>query len=162
MVSSKEIPGAQTPGDTAETERLHAEAAVRLAAAEQRYTSGRRALVQAMTGAGRPLTIPELLAAAGSVTLSSTYRNLTVLCEANVARRVVGSDDLGRFELAEDVSGSHHHHLICSDCGTISDVKASIRLERAVAEAAREAAEETGFEVTGHRVDLEGRCPACR
>jgi Fe2+ or Zn2+ uptake regulation protein len=141
---------------------LHREAALRLTAAEQRYTSCRKALVEAMAVAKRPLTIPEILASAGSVTMSSAYRNLTVLCEADVARRVSGADDLGRFELAEDVSGNHHHHLICSSCGTMADVNASAKLEKAVAEAARQAAAETGFDVKTHRVDLEGLCPACR
>jgi Fe2+ or Zn2+ uptake regulation protein len=143
-------------------ERLHREASLRLASADQRYTRCRRALVDAMAAAGRPITIPEILAATGSVTMSSAYRNLTILCEAEVARRVAGADDLGRFELAEDVSGHHHHHLICSSCGTMADVPASEKLERAVAEAARQAAEETGYDVRAHRVDLEGLCPACR
>ncbi len=149
-------------GGAAPNESLHREAALRLTAADQRYTSCRRALVEAMAAAKRPLTIPEILAAAGTVTVSSAYRNLTILCDAAVARRVSGADDLGRFELAEDVSGHHHHHLICSSCGTMADVNASDKLERAVAEAAREAAKETGFDVRTHRVDLEGLCPACR
>jgi Fe2+ or Zn2+ uptake regulation protein len=143
-------------------ERLHREASLRLAGADQRYTTCRRALVEALAAAGRPLTIPEILAATRTVTVSSAYRNLTILCEAEVARRVSGADDLGRFELAEDVSGHHHHHLICSACGTMADVSASEKLERAVAEAARQAAEETGYDVKSHRVDLEGLCPACR
>jgi Fe2+ or Zn2+ uptake regulation protein len=151
---------ASDPGPA--NDRLHREAALRLTAADQRYTSCRRALVDAMAGAQRPLTIPEILAAAATVTMSSAYRNLTILCEADVARRVSGADDLGRFELAEDVSGNHHHHLICSSCGTMADVNASAKLERAVAEAARQAAAETGFDVRTHRVDLEGLCPACR
>lgn len=149
-------------GGGAANDRLHHEAALRLTGAEQRYTACRRALVDVMAAAKRPLTIPEILAAAGGVTVSSAYRNLTILCEAEVARRVSGADDLGRFELAEDVSGHHHHHLICSSCGTMADVNASDKLEKAVAEAARQAAEETGFDVKTHRVDLEGLCPACR
>jgi Fe2+ or Zn2+ uptake regulation protein len=108
------------------------------------------------------MTMPELLAAAAGVPQSSAYRNLTVLCEAGVARRLAGADDVGRFELAEDLSGHHHHHLVCSACGTVADVRTSPRLERALAEAARLAAEETGFDVTDHRIDLEGRCPSCR
>lgn len=155
-------PDGAPQGDGSANDRLHQEAALRLTEAEQRYTTCRRALVEVMAAAKRPLTIPEILAAAGGVTVSSAYRNLTILCEAEVARRVSGADDLGRFELAEDVSGHHHHHLICSSCGTMADVNASDKLEKAVAEAARQAAEETGFDVKTHRVDLEGLCPACR
>ena len=145
-----------------EVEGLHREASQRLAALDQRYTSSRRALVAAIAGAGRPMTMPEILDAATGVPQSSAYRNLTVLCEAGVARRLAGTDDIGRFELAEDLSGHHHHHLVCSVCGLVADVPTSVRLEKALDEAARLAAEETGFEVTDHRIDLEGVCPACR
>ena len=92
---------------------LHGAAAERVAALDQRYTASRRALVHALLEAERPLTITEILAGAKGMPQSSAYRNLTVLCEAGVARRLPGVDDLGRFELAEDLAG-HHHHLQCT------------------------------------------------
>ena len=68
-----------------------------------------------MAGAGRPMTMPEILGAAAGVPQSSAYRNLTVLCDAGVVRRLAGADHIGWFELAEDLSGNHHHHhLMCS------------------------------------------------
>lgn len=127
---------------------------------DQRYTASRRALIQALLEAGRPLTITEILAGSGGMPQSSAYRNLTVLCDAGVARRLPGVDDLGRFELAEDLAG-HHHHVLCASCGTVVDFAASARLERALAEASRLVATETGYEVTGHRLDFDGRCPGC-
>ncbi len=146
-----------------EVSALHHEAAVRLAALDQRYTASRRALVEALRAAGRPVAVPEILGAAAGVPQSSAYRNLTVLCDAGVARRLAGADDIGRFELAEDLSGSHHHHhLMCSSCGLVADVGASPALERSLAEAARVASAQTGFEVSAHRIDLVGRCPDCR
>jgi Fe2+ or Zn2+ uptake regulation protein len=136
--------------------------AVRLAALDQRYTGNRRALVTVLAEAERPVNMVEILAAAGRLPQSSAYRNLTVLIEAGVVRRVAGADDLGRFELAEDLSGRHHHHLICESCGTVADVTASPRLERALAEAGEAAAEEAGFVIHDHRIDLVGRCANCR
>ena len=103
----------------------------------------------------------EILAGATGMPQSSAYRNLTVLCDAGVARRLPGLDDLGRFELAEDLAG-HHHHVLCASCGSLVDFAASDRLERALAEASRQVAEETGYEITGHRLDFDGRCPRCR
>jgi Fur family ferric uptake transcriptional regulator len=143
-------------------DRIHDEAALRLAALDQRYTSNRREIVGVLATAERPLTINEIVDVAASVPVSSAYRSLTVLADARVVRRVSGNDDTGRFELAEDLSGQHHHHLICSNCGTVVDVAASPRLERALAEAARAAAEESDFEVHEHRIDLVGRCADCR
>lgn len=134
---------------------------MRLAALEQRYTAGRRAIIETLVNAGRPLTTPQILQTARSSSMSSTYRNLTVLCEAQVARRLSGADDVARFELAEDLSG-HHHHLVCSSCGTMVDVDASPKLERVIAEAARQVAEDFNFEVAAHRIDFEGRCRVCR
>jgi Fe2+ or Zn2+ uptake regulation protein len=140
---------------------LHPEVAVRLARVEQRYTSSRRALVETLATAGRPLSIPEILSAAPSIPQSSAYRNVTALIDAKAVRRVAGSDDHGRFELAEDLAG-HHHHLICETCGQVLDITTSPRLEKALAEAARVAEEETGFSVDDHRMDLVGTCRRCR
>jgi Fe2+ or Zn2+ uptake regulation protein len=140
---------------------LHPEVAVRLAQVEQRYTPSRRALVETLAAAGRPLNIPEILAANPSVPQSSAYRNITALVDAKALRRVAGNDDHGRFELAEDLAG-HHHHLICATCGRILDIGTSPRLERALAEAGRVAEEETGFSVDDHRMDLVGTCRECR
>jgi len=142
--------------------RLHEQAALRLAAADQRYTAGRRALVEVLGTSPRPLTTPEILdLAPGGVPQSSAYRNLTVLIDAGVVRRLAGADDVGRFELSEELTGEHHHHLVCAACGTVVDVTASPLLERALSEAGRVVADETGFVVTDHRIDLVGCCPDC-
>lgn len=142
---------------------VHDEAADRLTALDQRYTMGRRAIVDVLAASDRPLTVPEILERAerGAVPQSSAYRHLTALLEAGVVHRMSGTDDHGRFELAEDLAG-HHHHLHCAGCGQVTDVPASAGLESALREAGRAAAEETGFEITGHRIDLVGLCGTCR
>jgi len=140
---------------------VHDEIARRLAGDDQRYTRLRRALVETLAASGRPLTIPEILAATPNLPQSSAYRNVTTLMDAGVVRRVAGTDDHGRFELAEGFSG-HHHHLVCATCGKVDDIRASPRLERALAEATRAAADEQGYDVIEHRFDLVGVCPDCR
>lgn len=139
---------------------VHDAVALRLAGLEQRYTHLRRVLVETLARAGRPLTIPEIVASAPELPQSSAYRNITALIEIGVVRRVAGTDDHGRFELAEELSG-HHHHLVCASCGKVEDLHASPRLERALGDAARAVAEEQGYEVTEHRLELLGLCPAC-
>lgn len=141
---------------------LHQRAALLLAAVDQRYTTKRRALVDALAGRGQPLTLQEILGSAPGIPQSSAYRNLAVLAEAGVVRRVQGVDENGRFELAENLSGDHHHHLVCTGCGLVADVAASTKLERALAEAARAAADNGDFLVVEHRFDLVGLCAGCR
>ena len=140
---------------------VHEQAALRLGGLDQRYTPVRRALVTTLADAGRPLSVPEILAANEALPQSSAYRNVTALIEAGVVRRVTGVDDHGRFELSEDLAG-HHHHLACARCGKVEDVVPSRRLERAMDEAARLIAEEQGYVVIGHQFDLVGTCPACQ
>lgn len=139
---------------------LHGEVAARLRAIDQRYTSGRRQIVEAYADADRPLTVPEIVVS-HSIPPSSAYRNVTILVEAGVLARVLGSDDHTRFELAEPF-GAHHHHLICSECGRVQDVAAPRPLEDAVESASKRIARTTGFTIQSHRIDLVGTCADCR
>lgn len=139
---------------------IHESAATRLRSQQQRYTAGRRLLVDALADNGHPLAVPDLLRALPITAQSSVYRNLAVLEIAGVVRRVQGEDELNRFELAEDLTG-HHHHLLCSSCGRVADYTLPPRLERAVENAIPEVASTTGFHPRSHRLDLVGLCSAC-
>ncbi len=127
---------------------------------QQRYTPGRQALVEVLAGAGRPLSIPEIVTTDPSVPQSSVYRNLTVLEQAGVVRKVHGTDDFSRFELDEDLT-SHHHHLVCLSCGSVDDYTVPSRFERSMAKAIDEVAAATGFRAHFHRLDLVGVCARC-
>lgn len=140
---------------------LHDAVAHRLVRAGQRRTPTRDALVAVLAGARRPLTIPEILDADRDLAQSSVYRNLVLLEQAGVVHRIVTNAEFARFELAEDLTGDHHHHLICSHCGAVEDAPASAAIERAVHQAIDEVERETGFRTTAHRIDLVGLCRDC-
>lgn len=112
--------------------------------------------------ASRPLTIPEILEAPSGRDLaqSSVYRNLVVLEEAGLVRRLVTDGEFARYELAEELT-EHHHHLVCVQCGRIDDVPADAHLERSLADATDEIARTTGFRTQHHRIDLVGLCRRC-
>jgi Fur family transcriptional regulator, ferric uptake regulator len=140
--------------------RLHETISVLLNAREQRLTPTRRHIVDVLDAADRPLTIPEILEARPELAQSSAYRNLVVLEQARVVHRLVTHDDFARYELAEDLTG-HHHHLVCSSCGRVDDLPATPAVERSVAIAIDEAARHTGFRTEHHRLDLVGLCSDC-
>ena len=139
---------------------LHLTAAGRLQAANQRYTESRRALVDLLAAAARPVAVEDILERDRSLPQSSVYRNLAVLEGARVVRRVLGSDELARYELAEELS-EHHHHLVCSNCGRVEDFEAPPGLERTVRNAMDAARLAEGFSPHGHRLDLIGLCRDC-
>jgi Fur family transcriptional regulator, ferric uptake regulator len=139
---------------------LHDVAASRLKKDGQRYTSRRRALVDVLTEAEQPLTIPQVLERRGDLAQSSAYRNLAVLERAGVVHRIVTTDEFARYELAEDLT-EHHHHLICSTCGDVTDFTVPDPLEDDLDRALERVAQRSGFQVDHHRLDLVGTCKTC-
>ena len=142
------------------SEELHATAASRLRRTRQRYTSGRRALVELLLAAGGPVTIPELVAAGATQSQSSLYRNLAILEQCGVVRRLSSVDDVARYELDETLTG-HHHHLVCHVCGDVQDVVLSPSVEQALRTAAEQARDQRRFAVDSHRFELVGTCHDC-
>ena len=139
---------------------LHDLAAARLRGLDQRYTRGRRAIVEVLAGADAPLSIPQLLDCDRSLAQSSAYRNLAELERAGVVHRIVTSDEFSRYELAEDLT-EHHHHLICSSCGDVRDFTVPGDLEDELDRALARIAGQHGFAADHHRLDLVGTCSTC-
>jgi Fe2+ or Zn2+ uptake regulation protein len=140
---------------------LHTSVAERLSDLDQRYTRGRRALVTVLEEATRPLTIQEILQRDKGLAQSSAYRNLVLLEQSQVVHRVVSSDEFARYELAEHLTDHHHHHLICTGCGQVADFTVSPEVEDALEQALGRVADDAGFAVEDHRLDLVGRCRRC-
>ena len=140
---------------------LHEFVEVFLRRVDQRYTVGRRAVVELLASFGRPVSISEIEAKIPEVPRSSAYRHLSDLQKAGVVRRIAASDEFSRFELAEDFL-HHHHHLLCSSCGRVIDVNPTPAFERTVAKMVLELAGEQGFQATSHSLDVIGHCANCQ
>jgi len=99
--------------------------------------------------------IHELLRGGGeNVGLSTVYRTLQGLADA-------GEVDVLRAEDGETLyrrcSGTHHHHLVCRDCGRTVEVEGPTVERWATA-----IASEHGFADVSHTLEIFGLCPACR
>ncbi|MCH7788966.1 MAG: transcriptional repressor [Acidobacteria bacterium] len=141
-------------------EDLHAVVGARFHETDQRYTSGRRRLVELLFTARRPLTQPEIIERDPALPASSIYRNLDALERAGLIARVSPGTEHARYELSESLQG-HHHHLVCVDCGHIEDVRLGEALEAIVDRELSGAAADAGFMPLFHNVDLHGRCEVC-
>lgn len=139
---------------------LHDLVTAQLRRVRQRYTSGRRTIITALRSLGRPVTVTELADAGAATSISSLYRNLGVLEQSGSIRRVVSSDELTRYELSEALS-EHHHHVVCSHCGTVADITLPPTIEEALAKAGALALRAHGFQVDGHHLELVGACADC-
>jgi Fe2+ or Zn2+ uptake regulation protein len=142
------------------TDEVHIEVEARLRRLDQRYTRGRRAIIDLLVAAGRPVSISDVAEGLPDLPLSSAYRHLADLQIAGLVRRVAANDEFARFELAEDLT-EHHHHLQCVACGTVIDFTPSAAFERNVTKTVDKLAETEGFQPHSHRLDVLGLCADC-
>jgi Fe2+ or Zn2+ uptake regulation protein len=140
---------------------LHALVEGRLRGIDQRYTAGRRAIVELLARAGHPVSIGDIADRLPDLPRSSAYRHLVDLQAAGVVRRVAANDDFARFEFAEDLT-EHHHHLLCVSCGKVIDITPSEDFEQTIAGQLDVLAHKEGFQPHSHRVDVLGVCATCQ
>lgn len=122
----------------------------------ERQTVQRDAILQAITRAKGPRTVPEILAEAtttvGRLGIATVYRAVKLLLEAKLIRAVVLSDGQTRYEAA---NLGHHHHFRCRVCERVFDVHmCPVKLPAGTLVG-------EGFEVEDHEITLFGRCPKC-
>lgn len=147
-------------GETVLTSELHESVRRHLAERDIRYTRGRRSIVATMAGLDGPESAAELHRRM-NLPLSSLYRSLTVLDEAGVLKKHHDADGLARFELAEWLSG-HHHHIVCLSCGVVEDFELDVGDEERIHDLAVAVAERAGYRLGGHNLEVEGVCGSCR
>lgn len=128
---------------------------------EVRYTRGRRAVVNALARAQGPMSAAELGKHVGDVVpLSSLYRTLSVLEEAGVVKHHLGAKGLTRYELDEWLTG-HHHHLVCLQCGRVTDIEIPPAKEENVRELVTAISDLASFSPSDHDLEIEGICAEC-
>jgi Fur family ferric uptake transcriptional regulator len=124
-----------------------------------RSTDQRRLIVETFFHAQNHVSIEELLAQVRAqdsrVGYATVYRTLKLLTECGVAYERRFGDGLTRYELADD--SSHHDHLICVECGDITEFE-----EPRIEEIQEEVAKRHGFELRSHKHEMYGVCPSCQ
>lgn len=94
-----------------------------------------------------------LLASGEDVGLATVYRVLTQFEAAGIVDRHHFESGHSVFELKD---AEHHDHIVCIDCGRVSEFHDDVIEERQIA-----VARKLGFELTGHSLHLYGRCTQC-
>lgn len=86
--------------------------------------------------------------------LATIYRVLTQFEQAGLLIRHNFDQGKGTFELT---SPQHHDHLVCTKCGHVEEFFDNEIEERQIA-----VANELGFEISDHSLNLYGECRDCR
>jgi Fur family ferric uptake transcriptional regulator len=127
-------------------------------AAGYRLTEPRRAVAELIAAREGHFTAADLLDDAKARRLgigrATIFRALDLLTELDVLERL----DLPSGEHAYvPCRPAHHHHIVCSSCGRVTDVD-----DQGLASALEQIERRTGWQVETHRLELYGRCPRCR
>ena len=86
--------------------------------------------------------------------LATVYRTLDALVDAELVEPLNHFRDTRCYRVCHE---GHHHHLVCSRCHSIAELR-DCELEEPLARAAAE----HGFVATGHALEVTGLCSTCR
>lgn len=125
----------------------------------QPVTRQRDLVAQIVFGADHHLSVDEVAARLRErghpVGLATVYRALEVMVAAGFVRAHDFGEGFKRFESIR--SGQQQGHLVCSRCGQVTPFSTE-RLERVLPMVA----DEHGFQLSRHRVEIHGVCRNCR
>jgi len=128
------------------------------AAGAMRPTRQRRAVAACLAGFDdfrSAQEIHELLRSSGeNVGLSTVYRTLQALADAEEVDVLRSEDGETRYRRC---SGTHHHHLVCRQCGRTVEVEGPT-----VERWATTVADQHGYADVSHTLEIFGLCPSCR
>ena len=90
-----------------------------------------------------------------SVNLSTIYRTLDKLVEAKIINKVdIENESQSLYEFNSD---DHHHFLICKKCNKIEPIYGC-----PLHDYEKQLMKETGFVITGHKIEFHGYCKSCQ
>ena len=122
-----------------------------------RMTRQRRTIIRALEMVESHPTADEVYEAVRRelprISLGTVYRNLDVLSEHGIIRKLEFGGSQRRF----DGMPNNHYHLRCTGCGRLEDAPLA-----PLAELEESLKEVSDYEIVGHRLEFIGLCPKCK
>lgn len=126
-----------------------------------RATQARIAIMEHLIkGAGHPTTEElntSLMEKGVKIPVATLYQSLEKLTAAGLLVRFTGPDGQVRY----DANLSHHHHMICTVCHRVEDVRIANSLESLAIFDARTGDAVLSWTLEDAEIELKGRCPDC-
>ncbi len=124
-----------------------------------KYTKHRASILGVLTGSDQPVSAEqgfiELSNSGVNANLSTVYRVLESLAAKGIITKTnIGSDTKALFEMSSD---EHRHRMICVNCKKMTSVE-----DCPLEEYEKMISDRTGFDVTGHKLEIYGYCEDCR
>lgn len=89
--------------------------------------------------------------------IATVYRTLQLFESLNMVYKINFDDGLSRYELNTGNEDHQHHHLICLECGNVSEVKLDL-----LESLENEIETTSNFTILNHNVKFYGYCQDCK
>ncbi|WP_182199463.1 Fur family transcriptional regulator [Paraliobacillus salinarum] len=89
--------------------------------------------------------------------LATVYRTLELLSELKVVDKINFGDGVSRYDLRKEGATHFHHHLVCTECGSVEEI-----MDDLLEEVEEIVEKDWGFKVKDHRLTFHGICKKCQ
>ncbi|MDP2643761.1 MAG: transcriptional repressor [Desulfobacterales bacterium] len=123
-----------------------------------KHTEQRTQILKTFLETERHLTAEELYVSVKrkypSIGYATVCRTIKVLCECELCRELKVEDGVSRYEHL--YGHEHHDHLICTSCGSFTEI-----MSPEIEKLQEKLAAENEFALTRHSLELYGICKKC-
>jgi Fe2+ or Zn2+ uptake regulation protein len=126
---------------------------------KMRLTAARKRILRFLSEARQPVNLDQMNRAPGikgTCDQATLWRTMMSLEELGLVRRVSLKSKMAHYALA--MPDEHHDYLVCQDCGTVSDLPHTKKLDALQEEISKA----RGFTFEKHEVEIYGTCPDCQ
>lgn len=94
---------------------------------------------------------------APEIGLATVYRTLELLSELKIVDKINFGDGVSRFDLRREGAEHFHHHLVCTECGSVEEI-----IDDLLKDVEKIVENDWGFQVEDHRLTFHGVCKQCQ
>ncbi len=132
-----------------------------------RWTVPRRAILELLSRTSKHLSAKEVYGSLHRTNpglgLTTVYRTLDLLVRMGLLNKLSFGSGESRYEFRSTDEETHHHHLICMQCGKIIDYTDFVDEEQELVKKIEDSlAKKHGFKINDHHIEFLGLCPECR
>ena len=121
-------------------------------------TNPRLQVLNVLSDENGPISIENIaFRAEKGLALSTLYRVVADLLDANLVKTFSTPDQKLMVELSDD-QNEHHHHLYCESCEKVFDIDLDNELEMMINNLINKIGETHGIEITEHSFEMYGQC----